>query len=107
MSRLGRVGINSTETADSNNDENSDEDGLRGSKRARQPSSSIENNAENSNNSPNLQNNASYTSSGHNYGLRGNKNEESHVITEEKRGGWRSGSGRKSAAIWLAVHRRK
>ena len=92
------MGINSSTETGSNNDENSDEDGLSGSKRARQPRSSIENNAENSNNSSNLQNNASYTSSGHTYGLRGNKNEESHVITKEKRGGWRSGSGRKSAA---------
>jgi len=65
------MGINSTETAGSNNDVNSDEDGPRGSNRARQPSSSIENNAENSNNSSNSHNIASYTSSSHNYGLRG------------------------------------
>ena len=35
MSRFGRVGINSMETADSNNDENCDEDGPHGSKGAR------------------------------------------------------------------------
>ena len=46
------MGINSSTETGSNNDENSDEDGLRGSKRARQLRSSIENiNAENSNNS--------------------------------------------------------
>ena len=39
------MGINSSTETGSNNDENSDEDGLSGSKRARQPSSSIENNA--------------------------------------------------------------
>ena len=66
MSRFVRVGINSTETAGSNYDENSDEDGQRGSKRVRQPSSSIENNAENSNNSSNSHNIASHTSSSHN-----------------------------------------
>ena len=68
--------INSSTETGSNHDENSDEDGLRGSKRARQLRSSIENNAKNSNNSSNSHNIASHTSSRHNYGLRVNKNEE-------------------------------
>ena len=38
--------INSTETVGSNNDENSDEDGPRGSNRARQLMTNIENNAD-------------------------------------------------------------
>ena len=98
MSEVARSRQNSAKTVDSNNDENSDEDGAHRPKRARKKSSSIKNNAENSNNSSHSHNKASDNSSSHTYGLRGKQNDESDVTIEENRGGLRFGSGRKSAA---------